>query len=185
VTIIYYQKFAVTVVDSAGRAVPNAQISFGVDITHYGKGDYSQAITFSTSPTAIGFAIPDLVTTPSIFGRRIACPNEDINRSKNLDPSEDINGNGTLDPKSSDVIIAADSPGVTTTDANGIIKLRVTWLQKVATWMIYRIRVTTNVSGSESLAEASFPTYFVVGDDANAAPFKIPPYGTGACNSPN
>jgi Bacterial Ig-like domain (group 1) len=181
----YIQRFAVSVVDSAGRAVPGAPVAYSVDITHYGKGQYSQDITLSTSTPQIGFAIPDLSTPPLIFGRRVSCPNEDANRNGSIDPSEDINGNNVLDPKPSDVVIAPDVAGVTTTDSSGIIRLKVTWLQKVATWVVYRVKVTTNVGGSQSVAESSFPTYFVVGDDANAAPFKVPPYGIGACNQAN
>jgi protocatechuate 3,4-dioxygenase beta subunit len=181
----YTQRFAVSVVDSAGRAVANAPVSFSVDITHYGKGQYASTPTVSLSPSLINQAIPDVITTPAAFGRRVLCPNEDTNRSNNLDPSEDINNSLGLEPAKSDVSIAPGAPGVITTNDNGILELKVTWLQKVATWMVYRVRVTTNVSGSESRAESSFPTYFVVGDDADAAPFKIPPYGTGACDEAN
>jgi hypothetical protein len=184
-TGVYTQRFAVSVVDSAGRAVVGALVAPSVDITHYGKGLYSQTRTLSVSSSAIGFAIPDVVTTPAVFGAQVSCPNEDTNRSGSVDPSEDINNNGIIDPKASDVSIAPDSPGILTTDSNGIVLLKVTWLQKVATWLVYRVKVTTSVSGSESRAESSFPTYFVVGDDAFAAPFKVPPYGTGACNQNN
>jgi hypothetical protein len=180
----YTQRFAVSIVDSAGRAVANAPVSYSVDITHFGKGLYEQTPTLVLSASVIGRAFPEPDTTsPAVYGRRVLCPNEDANRSNNLDPSEDVNNNGVLEPAKSDISIAPDAAGVTTTDANGILLLKVTWLQKVATWMVYRVKVTTNVSGSESRAESSFPTYFVVGDDADAAPFKIPPYGVGSCRT--
>jgi hypothetical protein len=172
-TAVYSQKFAVTVVDAAGRAVAGAPISFSLDITHYAKGEFS-------------VTNPPIIDTPYL-GALFICPNEDANRSKNLDPSEDINNNGVLDPRSSDVLISADTPGVTSTDANGVILLRVTWLQSVASWEIFRIKVTTNVTGSESTASASFRTNYVVGDDGPGigAPFKTPPYGAGQCSERN
>jgi Bacterial Ig-like domain (group 1) len=182
----YSQKFAVTIVDSAGRAVVGAPVAYSVDITHFGKGSYNQTSTLSISANDIGFAAPDLSTTPAAYGFRVSCPNEDTNRNASLDPSEDINNNGVLEPRASDVSIAPATPGVTTTDANGVLLLTVTWLQSVATWEVFRIKVTTNVSGSQSVAASSFPTLFIVGDDAvgTFAAFKIPPYGTGACNQP-
>ncbi len=183
----YTQRFAVTVVDAAGRAVAGAPVSFSLDITHYLKGAFAQPTFFSLSPADIGRAGPDFTTLPIDFGARVYCPNEDFNRSKNLDPSEDINNNGVLEPKSSDVLISSNVPGVNTTDANGVIVLKVTWLQKVATWEVFRIRVTTNVSGSESVAASSFLTSAVLGDGAGelGAPFKTPPYGYGACRDNN
>lgn len=185
----YSQLFAVSVVDSAGRAITGAPVSFSLDVTHYGKGNYgSNTFTIGAGLLAsnIGRAVPDLSTSPAAFGARILCPNEDTNRSKTLDSSEDINGNSRLDPSSSDISIALASPGgAPKTDANGIVVLKVTWLQKVATWEVFRIRVTTDVTGSESYAEASFPTKFIDGDDALGAPFKTPPYGVGSCQSPN
>lgn len=183
----YAQRFAVTVVDAAGRAVAGAPVSFSLDITHYLKGAYAQAEYYSLSPADIGLAGPDFTTLPIDFGARVFCPNEDFNRSKNLDASEDINNNDVLDPKSSDILISSNTPGVNTTDANGVIVLKVTWLQKVATWEVFRIKVTTNVSGSESVAAASFLTRHVLGDGAGelGAPFKTPPYGFGACRDNN
>ena len=188
-TGVYTQLFAVSVVDAAGRAIAGAPVSFSLDITHYGKGPYaSNAASLDSGLLAsnVGRAIPDLSTSPAQLGGRVLCPNEDTNRSKTLDPSEDINGNGRLDPSSSDISISLATPGgLSKTDANGIVVLKVTWLQKVATWEVFRIRVTTDVTGSESYAEASFKTKFIVGDDAFSAPFKTPPYGIGSCQSPN
>jgi hypothetical protein len=181
----YSQKFAVTIVDAAGRAVVNAPVAYSVDITHFGKGIYIQTPTLSISSSAIGNAFPDLSTPPGPL--RVTCPNEDTNRNASRDASEDINNNGKLEPKPSDVNIAPATPGVTTTDAKGVVLFDVTWLQSVATWEVFRIKVTTNVTGSQSVAESSFFTTFVIGDDAPGvfAAFKTPPYGSGACNSPN
>ena len=186
----YSQLFAVSVVDAAGRAAVGVPVSFRLDITHYKKGGYLDNYSLSEylSSSTIGKPLPDLSTTPLSFLRRVICPNEDLNRSKVLDPSEDINDSGVLEPKSSDITIAlSDASSGSKTDINGIVLLKATWLAKVATWEIFRIRVTTDVTGSESYAESSFSTNFVAGDDDAklAAPFKVPPYGIGACRNPD
>lgn len=195
-TGVYIQTLVVTVVNSSGQAVPNADVSFSVDISHYLKGAYSAnalALDVSNSLSAnfINVSIPDLTTAPLIYGSRIFCPNEDMNRNGIVDGGENINnskdsfGNPTLDPRVADISIAPATSGVTKTDSFGKLLLKVTYLQAVATWEVYRIRITTNVSGSQGLAERSFITNFNVGDDTNGAPFKTPPYGTGSCSSAN
>lgn len=187
-TGVYVQSLVVTVVDSAGRAVANAPVSFSADITHYGKGEYASAGTYSLSASDFNQAIPDLTTTPAAYGKRVLCPNEDTNRNGIVDAGENINfskdstGQFTLEPRAADVSIALADPAVATTNASGKLLLKVTYLQSVATWEIYRIRVTTNVAGSQGLAERAFKTNFIVGDDALEAPFKTPPYGVGSCS---
>jgi Invasin, domain 3 len=177
---VYRQKFAVTVVDSAGRAVPNLPISFSLDTTHYGKGNFSSTVAYSLSSSAIGQAIPDLVTSPTT-SVRVMCPNEDSNRNGVVDAGEDINGSVVLEPAAADISIASDT-GKFLTDANGTLILKVTWQQKVATWAIFRIRVTTNVTGTQGLAERSFLTNYVKGDETIGSDFLIPPYGYGSCS---
>ena len=187
-TGVYVQSLVVTVVDSAGRAVANAPVSFSADITHYGKGQFADKGTYSLSSSDLNQAIPDLVQTPVIYGSRVLCPNEDTNRNGIVDPGENINlskdtaGQFTLEPRAADVSIALADPSIATTNASGKLLLKVTYLQSVATWEIYRIRVTTSVAGSQGLAERAFVTNFIVGDDAVGAPFKTPPYGVGSCS---
>ena len=187
-TGVYIQSLVVTVVDSAGRAVANAPVSFSADITHYGKGQYADETTYSLSSSVINQSIPDLVQTPAKYGKRVFCPNEDINRNGIVDSGENINfsvdttGQPTLEPRAADVSIALADPAVGTTNASGKLLLKVTYLQSVATWEVYRIRVTTSVAGSQGLAERAFLTNFNVGDDAVGAPFKTPPYGVGSCS---
>ncbi len=186
---IYKQQLAITVVDSAGRAVADAPVDISVDITHFGKGGFNQTITYSLSSSAINQAIPDLSTTPTAFGYRVFCPNEDTNRNGNVDLSENINqsvdtdGNATLEPRRGDISIAYSTPGVNKTDATGRLLVTVTYLQTVATWEVYRVRASTTVGGSQGTADRAFLTKFVEGDDASGgAPFQTPPYGVGACN---
>jgi hypothetical protein len=213
----YTKRFAVTVADSAGRAVANAPVDISVDLTHYAKGffgaefepggpvDDALAVVSTLGPTK---ASPDMSTDPvaptaTSAGLNSWCPNEDVNRNgivdattvfaaegadstrgENYNGSTDSNGNPTLEPRKSDLLINYDNPAVTTTDANGILIIKVTYSQRFATWLAYKIRVTTNVAGSQGLAERLFVTDALQGDVANGS-FRTPPYGTKSCLSAN
>lgn len=118
----YIKTFAVTVADSAGRAVPNAPVDISVDLTHFGKGAYSYTTGTGTSavtgpffeggslvsaisvvpaaltgpsayfPVATGSS-PYVYTTPGTGGYgRVWCANEDANRNGNVDAGDNING---------------------------------------------------------------------------------------------
>ena len=77
-----------------------------------------------------------------------------------------------------------DDPTVTTTDASGVVIIKVQYSQRFATWLAYKLRVTANVSGSQGLAERLFVTDALQGDVANGS-FLTPPYGMHSCTSPN
>ena len=125
------------------------------------------------------------------------CPNEDVNRNGNVDPttvfggssenyngSVDSNGQPTLEPRKSDLLISYDDPTVTTTNASGVLVIRVEYSQRFATWLAYRVRVTANVSGSQGLSERLFITD-VLESDAENGSFLTPPYGSRSCLAPN
>ena len=156
-SLTYIKQFDVAVVDAAGNAVSGAVISASVDITAYAKG-------------------------PAFDGAKVSCANEDTNRNGSIDTGEDVNGNGTLEPHKAD--IALSFLGSNTTGANGRMAFQVEYPQNVATWLAYTVRVTTNVEGSEGTVSKSFVTGFIEGDQANGS-FRTPPYGAGACTSPN
>lgn len=187
-TGVYIQRLAVTVVDSAGRAVVDAPVDISLDITHYGKGTFEQTPTFSLATSEIGEAYPDLTTTPAAFNARISCPNEDVNRNGFVDGSENINnseeaGAPSLEPRRADILVSYADPSVTKTDASGRLLIQVTYLQSVATWEVYRVRASTNVGGSQGTADRAFVTKYIAGDEQfSGAPFRTPPYGVGACD---
>ena len=209
----YIKKFVVTVADSAGRAVVNAPVAISVDLTHYGKGAYSSnyfdskgAALFDNGLTVVPFELTtayppltkkldgtidvDTATDPSLKPQRIWCPNEDTNRNGNVDPLENINGsvdtNGqpTLDPRKADLIVSYADPAVTKTNTDGVLVIKVEYSQRFATWLAYRVIATTNVSGSQGMAERLFVTDYLE-KDANNGSFFTPPYGVGSCVSPN
>ena len=186
----YIKQFVVTVADSAGRAVANAPVDISLDITHYAKGTFDQTPSFSLSTGDIRSYNPDEQTTPAAFGLRVSCINEDRNRNGFVDPGDNTNnsvdsfGQQTLEPRRSDMILSYADPAVRTTNANGILLIKVEYSQRFATWLAYRIKATTNVSGSQGISERAFITGFVDGDETNGS-FLSAPYGTSACNSPN
>lgn len=193
----YIKKFVVSVADSAGRAVAGAPVDISLDITHYGKGYFPQSVTFSLNAADINqylppptTATPPVFTTPTPTTPRVACINEDRNRNGFVDPGDnlnksvDSNGQPTLEPRRSDIIISYADPSVKTTNASGLLQIQVEYSQRFATWLSYRIKAGTNVSGSQGLAERAFITEFIEGDLATGS-FRTPPYGFGACDSPN
>jgi Bacterial Ig-like domain (group 1) len=194
----YIKKFVITVADSAGRAVAGAPVDISLDITHYGKGLITQTPTFSLNAADIYRYFPEPSGTPLVYpsppptevGFRISCVNEDRNRNGFVDPGDNLNGsvdsNGqpTLEPRRSDIILSYADPAVRTTNANGILQIQVEYSQRFATWLSYRIKASTNVSGSQGLAERAFVTSYIDSDLATGS-FRSPPYGFGACDSSN
>lgn len=189
----YIKQFTITVADASGRAVANAPVDISVDLPYYGKGLYSQAITFPllVQPFGKNTSIPNASTSPSSAGTRISCINEDLNRNGIVDPGENIDGstNGlgqpTLQPSKADLVISYVNPLVTTTDATGSLVVQVEYPQQVATWLEYHVRASTNVAGSQGTAERAFITTFIKGDDTNGGAFLTPPYGINSCSMAN
>jgi hypothetical protein len=200
---MYVKTLVAVVNDSSGRAVSGANVSYSVDVTHYGKG-YSWAdayyVNLLTTPliTAPDVNTPGINTTdvpvaptpptppstePVGDGQRVWCPNEDTDRSSFLNGGEDINGNGTLEPRAAQVsIVPASGSAVTGTD--GTLLLKVQWPMDYATWLAFTVKVSTSVGGTEGTDEMSFVTSFVEGDERNGS-FIEPPFGVGNCQSPN
>jgi hypothetical protein len=197
----YIKRFAVTVADSAGKAVINAPVDISVDLTHYRTGEdivtEPSWTTLSYVPQDLTAAYPSLTTTPTAtrtvsgtttetYTKLVWCPNEDTNRNGNVDPGENINkskdtnAQDTLEPRKSDLLVSYANPSVTATNDSGILVIKVEYSQRFATWLAYRVRVTANVAGSQGMAERLFITHFVEGDDKNGS-FLSPPYGSGAC----
>jgi hypothetical protein len=184
----YIKQFVITVADSAGRAVANAPVDISLDITHYGKGHFEQSMTFSLDTADIHRPIPDATSIPDVLGRRVSCINEDRNRNGFVDAGENINGStdsfgqATLEPRRSDIVLSYVDSSVRTTNEAGILLVQVEYSQRLATWLTYRLRATTNVAGSQGTAERAFVTTFIAGDLPNGS-FRVEPYGYGSCSS--
>jgi protocatechuate 3,4-dioxygenase beta subunit len=203
----YIKTFTVTVADAAGRPVAGAPVDIFLDIPFYEKGPYSMT-TVSGSPTVtvttlgttynnppkvqpyqLNQDIPDATSEPVTIGERVTCINQDMNRNGVVDPGDlptDTDGFGqfVLLPRKSDILISYSTPGVTTTNASGILLIQVEYSQRFATWLEYHIRASTSVSGSQGTAERAFVTDFIEGDDKNGS-FLTPPYGIRSCSEAN
>ena len=184
----YIKRFAITVADSAGKAVGNAPVDISLDLTHYGKSARWGIRSLSTVPTSLtADATIPAAGTSSVF---YWCHNEDLNRNgvadpgENVDGSVDSNGQPTLQPRRSDMIISYNDPLVTTTDANGLLIIKVEYSQRYGDWLAYRVRVTANVAGSQGLAERPFVTDVLQADVPNGS-FLTPAYGVNNCTTAN
>jgi hypothetical protein len=82
------------------------------------------------------------------------------------------------------MIISYDNPSVTTTNASGLLIIRVEYSQRYGGWLAYRVRVTANVAGSQGLAERPFVTDVLQGDVGNGS-FLTPAYGVNNCTTAN
>jgi hypothetical protein len=184
----YIKRFAITVADSAGKAVANAPVDISLDLTHYGKSQQWGRGTLQTVPTSLtADATVPAAGTGLVF---YWCHNEDLNRNgvadpgENVDGSVDANNQPTLQPRRSDMIISYDNPTVTTTNANGILIIRVEYSQRYGGWLAYKVRVTANVAGSQGLAERPFVTDVLQADVGNGS-FLTPAYGVNNCTTAN
>lgn len=169
--LTYIKDYAVMVVDTAGRAVSNAEITPLVDLEGYYKGVYrwnelagqwlKQPVS-ETAPdgTLWGSLGPDeryrwsgTAWVQDLTADRI-CPNEDVNRNAVIENlggvQEDMNGNGQLDPRKADVAITM--VGSNKTDENGVAVVQIEYGKSLGSWVRYRIAVTAAVSGSEARA---------------------------------
>jgi hypothetical protein len=128
-TLTYVKQFVVSVVDSAGVAKSDVNLSVSVDLPTYHKGHF----------------IPGGGWTRI---RSISCPNEDTNRNGVREPSlgEDQDGDQRLDPGKSDVSVTLLSPK---TAADGTAILQVQYAKSFGTWVDALITVSASgVSGS-------------------------------------
>ncbi len=153
--LTYIKDFDVAVADSAGYAISGAVLSVSVDIPKYRK-----AAAYN-----------------STFDQEKWCDNEDVNRNGSIDVSpanEDVNGNGKLEPRKADVVVYF--AGSNKTDESGRARVKVEWAQNFATWLKYKVKVTTSVAGSEGTVDKEFQTQFLKEDEENGA-FRIPQYG--------
>jgi hypothetical protein len=189
--LTYVKEFVLIVSDSAGQPVPNAQVSFSVDIYKYGKGifgrgfggDASVVITLvdgTTQTLSIRTNPQDNGVDDVVAGRNTWCINEDVNRNGNIDGLEDRNSNNSLEPRGADIVISSDVSG-NKTDANGVLVIKVRYPQNVATWLAYSVKATALADGSEGTVVKRYRTNYVEGDQVNGS-FLTAPYGFNACN---
>jgi adhesin/invasin len=125
----YTMPITVLVADNNGNPMPNTTVSLSLWPEQYfiGEIDMQQYVRIGNWVYA-----------------------EDTNRNLILDQGEDVNGDGMLTPQNS---AAGTIPQTVTTDANGIATFDHYYLKNFALWTKVRIRATTEVLGTETVAE--------------------------------
>lgn len=186
----YTKQFAVLVLDAAGRAKADVDITPSIDLLGFYKGYYVfdpiqdvwvQIVTTQDGPYEFqGGAwvdVGDANTLP-------VCPNEDFNRNGVREDGEDINGNSALDPAGVTITNVTTSK----TDADGKAIVRIEYSRDRATWIDYQITITATVAGSEGKAvytgalygQGNLPAPGSAVSNENVFPaFGISPYGRG------
>ncbi len=202
--LTYIKEYVVMVVDAAGQAKADVQITPSVDLTAYYKGIYLwDGTRWNRSPqlAADQFYEWDTAANGSLGAWRLVvptpageprCPNEDRNRNGVLEMptsvagnislrQEDLNGSGEIDPRKADVAIKM--VGSSRTDANGLAVVQIEYGKNLAGWEDYIITVTASgISGTESRARyvGRLPVEAVALTKEDTPPaFAISPYGRG------
>jgi hypothetical protein len=130
--LTYMKKFLVSVVDSAGRALPDVDLVVSLDLTDYRKGFYA------------------LVGDAWVKQTNHLCPNEDTNRNGVLESGEDADSDGRLDPGKSDVSVSLLQ---TKTRVDGTAELQILYAKSFGSWVDVKITVAASgVSGTEGRA---------------------------------
>lgn len=174
--LTYIKEYVVMVVDAAGQAKQDVQITPSVDLTGFLKGQFvwSESASAWVRPAQGSLANGESYrwngsaweTNPAAAPTQPICPNEDVNRNGVREAGtfapggtppalaarqEDLNWNGDLDPRKSDVAIKM--VGSSKTDANGMAILQIEYGRSLASWVDYVITVTASgVSGTEARA---------------------------------
>lgn len=165
-SLVYTKRFVVQVVDAAGQAKADVQISAPVDLLRYGKGFW------------------EIDGDQWVQILRATCDNEDLNRNGSIDvysngANEDANGTVALEPRKADVSVSFE--GSSRTNSSGQVVLRLTYPQNVASWVDYNLVVSAaGVAGSEGKANflGTLPVLASeVNDTETDVPFRLSPYG--------
>lgn len=202
--LTYIKEFVVMVVDAAGVAKPDVQITPSIDLTGYYKGFFAWDDTAGAWLRNQTLAADENYAWNGTAWVKTAglpvCPNEDFNRNGVREAGtyvpgaaapavasrqEDLNWNGDLDPRKSDVAIKM--VGSSKTDANGLAILQIEYGRSLASWVDFVITVTASgVSGTEAraryignnygLGNLPYPSTAVT-VKTTAPAFVVSPYG--------
>ncbi|MBI5254949.1 MAG: hypothetical protein HY855_00510 [Burkholderiales bacterium] len=170
----FVKRYVVQVVDSAGLAAADVQVSASVDLLSYVKGEWVRGtVRWEQRPT-------------------VTCDNEDVNRNGVAEvfsngQSEDANGSfnqpagrPALEPRKADVALSFE--GSNKTNTSGSIVLRLEYPQNIGSWVNFNLVVSASgVAGSEGRADY-FGLLEVLASQVNkldeVPPFVTSPYGT-------
>ncbi|WP_394788980.1 beta strand repeat-containing protein [Rhodoferax sp.] len=164
----YSKPFSVYVNDANGAAVTNQAIVLSAYPTTYRKGTLSY-ISSVWSYTGATYT---------------SCVNEDVNRDGNLGTkvvsgvtvTEDTNGDGHLTPGLPGVV----SPSSITTDSTGLATFNLNYGEQYAPWLVFEIKATASVFGTESSAVYTYTAAGEAGDFTSSTPpsGRTSPFGS-------
>jgi hypothetical protein len=173
--LTYTKKFIVTVVDSAGNAKQDVNITASIDLKTFRKGEY--AFFAGLTPPSWAKTAPDTI-----------CLNEDANRNGVAEAGEDLDADGRLEPGKSDIAISLLQ---SKTRADGTAEIQVRYAKSFATWIDAEITVAASgISGTEGRAKYLLnpipaPAEALRNRDAQPA-FVVSPYGVApSCSDKN
>ncbi len=169
--LMYAKRFIVSVVDAAGNAKPDVNLSVSVDLPKYYKGYY-------TRPAGA----PGWVKTETAV-----CGNEDTNKNGVLEAGEDLDADNVLEPRKSDVSIVLTH---SKTRADGTAEVQIQYAKNLGSWIAALITVSASgVSGTEGRAQFSLdpvPVDAASITSTSSPAFQISPYGiVGSCTDKN
>ena len=169
--LMYDKRFIVSVVDAAGNAKPDVNLSVSVDLPKYYKGFYTRPVG------AQGW----------IKTETAVCANEDLNKNGVLEAGEDLDLDNVLEPRKSDVSIVLTH---SKTRADGTAEVQIQYAKNVGSWIAALITVSASgVSGTEGRAQFSLDPVPVdaASITAPSSPaFQVSPYGImGSCTDKN
>ncbi len=150
-TSSYLKEFIVFITDSNGVARPNQTFAASViPLPNDGSANPDPGV-----PDSAAYMKGIHVWTGSAWAQSYTsyCRNEDSDLDGVLDVGEDFNGNGQLTPGNQ---VAIDASSTFVTNASGRATIKLLYAQQYAYWMQVRIRITANVSGTESFADQKY-----------------------------
>ncbi len=175
-TLTYVKEFDISVVNSAGEAQPDVNLTVSVDLTSYRKGFYAVVGTAWVKQGGLA------------SGDAAICANEDTNRNGVNEGIEDQDGDGRLDPGKPDVAIRLVNAR---TDASGRAVVRIEYAQSFGSWVDATITVAASgVAGTEGRTTQALTPVPVDADsisNVDVPPaYQTSPYGSVAsCTNPN
>jgi protocatechuate 3,4-dioxygenase beta subunit len=174
----YAEPHSLIVTDTTGAPMSNRTVTLSIIPLKYYKGLYIAQGNSWVANSSLG--------NPTTYVAPVPCDNEDVNHDAILQPSEDVNGNGKLDPGNPVTL----SSGTVTTDSNGRATFSVIFGKDQGNWLRVRLKATTTVQGTESVASADYDLSVLAADVSNTSVAPPgggnSPYGTAtACTNPN
>lgn len=171
----YAKEFAISVTDVSGAAIANQEVSISVTPLLPAEGT---GIAYFK-----GFREWSDDSNSWVTVITANCQNEDLdlNGVLDLDVDNDLNNNGLLEP-GNHVISSSKS---VVTDESGWATVSLRYAQQFALYLNVMIRVTADVSGTESIEEQVWRTAGLsddFNDEQNSPPGIVSPFGTsGSC----